>query len=213
MSSFSDIFAVNSGIEPAGEPEIVQHEWFGPPEDELGACVPTAVAVGRSDRAVVALRCATAYSTGVMLDLVAVARGLRESEANRVFHEQHAADVGEEPSDFFLRVGIEYQDCARVSNLGGRRRLWGADQAPDGPILLPQGGGGGHAGGGRVTMSSGFWLWPLPPRTPWDIVVEWPAFDLMRSRATLDGEALVDAAARSLPLWDVAPGGGDPTRA
>lgn len=119
-------------------------------------------------------------------------------------------DVDDELPDGFLRVGVEYEDGTRISNLGGRRRLWATDREPEGPILLPRGGGSGQAGGGRVTMNPGLWLWPLPPAARLDLAVEWPAFGLMLSRAELDGAAIVQAAARSQPLWIDTPDDSDP---
>ena len=179
----------------------LQPEWVGPPEDELGASVPLGAVIGRSEKAVVALRQMTGYSTGVMLDLVAAARGLRESETNRLFHEQHAADP-EGPPGGFLRVGVELEDGTRVSSLADRRRLWRADHVPEGPLLLQSGGGGGSAGSGRMTMNPGYWLWPLPPPGTLRLFVEWPSLDVELSSIELDGAAIVEAAARSRPLWD-----------
>ena len=40
-----------------------------------------------------------------MLDVAALARGLTDAQANRVFHEQHLFDEDEEPSPAFLRIG------------------------------------------------------------------------------------------------------------
>jgi hypothetical protein len=75
----------------------------------------------------------TAYSTGVTFELVAAGRDLREVEAQRLFHEQHIADPDEGPPEGFLRVGIEFADGRRVSNLSDRRHLW------DNPTRNPRG--------------------------------------------------------------------------
>jgi hypothetical protein len=53
------------GPEGDGEDEEIEQEapslppWMGPPEDELGAVVPLALVIGRSENGVVALRHAT----------------------------------------------------------------------------------------------------------------------------------------------------------
>jgi hypothetical protein len=195
-------------LDPGGERprdsqgEFVRPAWFGPPEDELGVCVPLAVVVGRSDKAVVALRHVTAYSTGVTLDLVAAGRDLREVEAQRLFHEQHVSDPEEGLSEGFLRVGIEFPDGRRVSNLADRRYFWRQpDQEPEGPLLMQSGGGGGSAGSGRVTMNPSYWLWPLPPSGTLHLFVEWPSLRIALSSADLDGSAIRAAAPKSQPLW------------
>ena len=103
---------------------------------------------------------------GLTFEFVAVARGLAQSEANRVFHEQHMFEEDELP-DALLRIGFELADGRRVSNLGGwraHRKRMSPDAEPEGPLLLPHAGGGGSSTRGRVTMKPGFWLWPLPRR-------------------------------------------------
>jgi hypothetical protein len=196
------------GLGPAAErrttleQEFVRPAWFGPPEDELGVCVPLAVVVGRSDKAVVALRHVTAYSTGITLDLIAAGRDLREAVAQRLFHEQHIAEMDEDLPEGFLRVGIEFPDGRRISNLSHRPDLWQQpEQEPEGPVLMQSGGGGGSAGAGRVTMNPAYWVWPLPPSGTLRLFVEWPGLGVTLSSADLDGNAILEAAPRSQPLW------------
>ena len=115
-------------------------------------------------------------STGTAFEFVAQARGLTRSEANRVFNEQHAFEEGDLP-DALLRIGFDLADGSGVSNLGGwhaHRMLMSPDAEPDGPLLLPHGGGGGSSTEGEVTMKPGYWLWPLPPPGPLRISCEWP---------------------------------------
>jgi hypothetical protein len=100
VGGFVEMFRIDSDAVRAegSQEEFVRPVWFGPPDDELGVCVPFAVVLGRSDNAIVALRNVTAYSSGITLDLVAAGRELREAEAQRLFHEQHVADPDEGPS-------------------------------------------------------------------------------------------------------------------
>ena len=204
MANFVQFFSSGpSREEPQGRPEeYEQPEWAGPSDGELGECVPLSVIVARSERAVVAIKHATAYSRGLIFDFVSAARGLPERDTNRLFHEQHVLDAEAEPPAGFLRIGIELADGTRISNLGNpHRHLWRPDAVPQGPLLVPSSGGGGSAGAGRVTMSPGYWLWPLPPPGPLRVFVEWPALDIPLSSAELDSEPLLDAAARSQLLW------------
>jgi len=110
MSNFTQIFALGgdddddesgAGEEPEWPP------WFAPPEDELGAVLPQGVVLARSDRAAVALSHTVAYTTGAAFEFVAVARGLAQSEANRVFHEQH----------MFERTSYPTPCCGSASSL------------------------------------------------------------------------------------------------
>ncbi len=179
--------------------EHVRPTWFGPPEDELGVCVPQALVVGRSERAVVALGYVTTYSTGLSLEFLALARGLREREAQRLMHEQHVID--DEPSDGVLRIGIELADGSRVSNLVDRRRLWRTKGEPEKPVLLQHGGGSGSTGGGDISLRPGYWLWPLPPPGLITLYVEWPALGIELASVQLDAAPILEAAGESLRLW------------
>jgi hypothetical protein len=177
--------------------------WLGPPEDELGAVVPQSVLLARSDRAVVVLSHAVAYSTGTTFDFRAMARGLTRAQANRVFHEQHMFEEEDLP-DSLLRIGFEFADGDRVSNLGGwraHRTLMTPDTEPKGPLLLPYAGGGGNASGSEVTMNPGYWLWPLPPTGPLRVSCEWPFVDIALTTVEIDGDALLDAASHARNLW------------
>lgn len=205
MDRFVQMFS--SGLADEGEegnaPErdYTPPPWFGPPTDELGWCVPLSIVVGRSDHAIVAIRAATAYSTGATFDLVALGRGLSERETNRLFHEQHLIGDEAEPPDGFLRIGFEFADGVRVSNLARDLRTLRPDSQPTGPLLFQHGGGGGSAGGGELTMQPSLWLWPLPPPGALRVFVEWPALGIELSSATLDGATLRPAAAKSQNLW------------
>ena len=206
MSGFSDRFVISSQTNARSrDAEVTQPAWFGPPDDELGVVVPQAVVVGRSQTGVVALRYATAFSTGILLDLVAAARGLKESRAQALFHEQHFADAEEGLPDGFLRVGVEYPGGRQASNLSGRHRFWQSNSEPEEPVLFQAGGGGGSAGSGRVTMNPGYWLWPLPPAATLRLFVEWPAAEIALSSVELSGEPLLEAASRSKLLWNERP--------
>lgn len=207
MSSFIQMFSFD---EDDGNEEDVEHEprrmppWFGPPEDELGAVVPLGLVAARSESGVVALSHATVYSTGLALDVIAAARGLSESQSNRLFHEQHLFEEGEEPPAGFLRIGLELPDGNRVSNLGGRmgrRRFMKPDEEPDGPVLMEHGGGGGSGGGGRVRMHPAFWLWPRPESGTLRFFCEWPVAEIPLSFVDLDAGELEASAGRAVRLW------------
>jgi hypothetical protein len=200
--SFVELFRfAPSGDEPPPPEQPVRPTWWGPPEDELGEPVACSLVIAHSERAVIALREVVAYSNGLAFDVLAAGRGLREAEANRLFHEQHLFDPDELP-DGFLRVGVEAGDAFRASNLVDRRRLWRPDgEPPEGPLLVQSGGGTGSAGDATVRMNPHYWLWPLPPADALRLHVEWPGLGIPLASVELDGAALLEAAARSRPLW------------
>jgi hypothetical protein len=200
VAKFRQIF----GYRVDGEEDVEeQHErppWIGPPEDELGICALHAIVLGRSEAAVVALRHVTVYSTGLSLDVVAVARGLARPDTSRLFGEQHL-HPGDEPTDRFLRIGIEDANGGRASNLGFRP-LSRPEDHPNGPFLTPTGASGGSAIAGRALLEFRYWIWPIPPAGVFSVFAEWPAFDVELSRAELDADAIADAGHRFVRLWD-----------
>lgn len=197
--NFVQLFSYG-GDDESREPEAhALPEWFGPSEDELGICVPQALILGRSERAVVALGHVTAYSTGLSFEFVARARGLGEREAQRLMHEQHVLD--EELADGVLRIGFEFADGSRASNLVDRRRLWGSQEQPEQPVLIQRGGGGGSSGAGNFILRPAYWLWPLPPPGAFTIYVEWPALGIALAHTKLDTTPILKAAGESLRLW------------
>ena len=203
MSSFTQVFSFGGDDESAAQNEPERPPWFSPPEDELGAVVPQGVVLARSDRAVVALSHAVAYTTGAAFDFAAMAMGLTRSDANRIFQEQQMFEEEELP-EALLRIGFELADGRRVSNLGGwrvHRKLTSPDAEPEGPLLLPYAGGGGSSSRGEVTMKPGFWLWPLPPPGSLRISCEWPLVDIAMTTVEIDAGELLDAASRARSLW------------
>lgn len=196
-------FSQGDDDDPDSPPEPQRPTWFAPPEAELGVAVPLSRTIAQSEAGVVAVSHAVAYSTGVVFDFAARARGLTRSQANLLFHEQHVFEEEDLP-DSLLRIGFEFSDGRRTSNLGGwraHRRLMKGDAEPDEPLLVPHAGGGGNAQEGQVSLQPGYWLWPLPPSGPLRISCEWPVVQIELTTIEIDGAALVEAASQSIDLW------------
>jgi len=201
--SFLQVFGFSRDDDDSDSPpEHRAPAWFGPPEDELGKTIPLDSVIARSESGVVAVSHAVVYSTGVAFDFVERARGLSQSQANRLFHEQHMFGDEELP-DGLLRIGFEFADGRRAYNLNWRahRRLMAPDGEPEDPVLMPHAGGGGNAGGGDVSLRPGYWLWPLPPTGPFRISCEWPVVKIPLTTIEIDGGALVEAAAERVELF------------
>lgn len=196
MSGFIEMFSFGNEDDDSESPqEPHRPRWFGPPDDELGVVCPQAIILARSENAVIALSHATVYSTGIAFDFLAQARGLTRSQASRLFHEQHTFEEEDLP-DAFLRIGFEFGDGRRVSNLGGWRghsKLMQDNAEPEGPLLIPYAGGGGNSNGGNVTMKPGYWLWPLPPSGPLRISCEWPLVRIAVTTVQIDAPLLENA--------------------
>ena len=202
--SFIDQFSFSGPDDESGQQEERRTPpWWGPPEEELGVAVPQGVVLGRSERGVVALSHTLVYSTGVMFEFVALARGLSQSASRLLFHEQHAFDTEELP-DGLLRLGLELADGRRASNIGGlaQRRLMMTDAEPKESVFVPRGGGGGQAGNDRVSMRPGYWLWPLPPAGALKVSCEWPIVDIPLATIEINAQNIVDAAVQASLLWE-----------
>lgn len=207
MSSFHEIFGrpEASALAPSEAEEHRAPEWFGPPDDELGVCVPINSIVGRSATGVVAISHVVVYSTGVSFELQAEARDLKPADAWRLFHEQHFGVIDEEEDDDpppgFLRVGVKLADGSQASNLSGRRSVHNPEQLPSGPVLIQHGGGGGMASRKRVVMKPGWWFWPLPLDGELMLACEWPIVEIALSSIAIDATALRAAATQMIKLW------------
>ena len=195
---------VDDFAEPEPRELATEHErpvWLGPPIGELGVAVPLGAVLGRTQRGFVAVSHALVYSSGVSFDLVAHVGGLKPSETNSLFHDQHAGRVGvEELPDGFLRFGIEQSDGARVSNLGGHRRFAQPEEAPRGPVLFQNGGGGGQSSGTSISWSLSYWFWPLPPNGPLRLFTEWPVAEIPLAHTEIAADSIVEAASQAKQL-------------
>jgi hypothetical protein len=203
---FDQVFGPGPVDEPEDEShhDLRQPEWFGPPSGELGASVALASVIGRSERGVVALSHAVAYSTGVVFEFLGQARGLTRKETHSLFHEQQMGAFGftEDLPDGFLRIGLELPGGGRVSNLGRvpfvRRS---AAEAPISPVFVQCGGGGSQSSDDGVLLSVDYWLWPLPENGELRVSCEWPTVAIPLSTVVLDADLIRVASTNIIQLW------------
>jgi hypothetical protein len=173
-----------------------QPEWFGPPDNVLPVVVPLALVLARAPGLALAVRSVDVYPNGAVFHALLV---LREQVGDPMkFMPFHPRQRELEPD--VLRVGVQYADGGKATNLDMPFLRRNTEEPPDGPVMMPSGGGGG---GRRWDMS--FWLWPLPTKDPFQIVVEWPARGIDLARFDVDVAPIVDAASRCEELW---PNGG-----
>jgi hypothetical protein len=93
-----------------------------------------------------------------------------------------------------FRFGLLLSDGSKV--IGEYRRGPAHDAQPSGPVLRAF-----MSGGALGTHFSRWWAWPLPPAGPLEFVCEWPAIGVAETRAVIDAQLILDAAARSTRLW------------
>jgi hypothetical protein len=97
-----------------------------------------------------------------------------------------------------LRLGVQFSNGRKATSIDHRAWTHGSEDAPDNPVLVPHGGGGG----GRRSWERALWLWPLPPPGPLAFVCEWPSEGIDLARVETDSAVVLDAAKQAETLWE-----------
>lgn len=161
--------------------------------------VPVELVVARSEQAAVVVSRIAAYPDGFELTVHSyLHRSVKRRRSARIHHPMMWHDMGgsgEPIPDQLLRFGLAWPDGGRATNLDDWGRSWpDATEAAHG-LESHSGGGSDHE------YLQEYWAWPLPGSGPLAFVVEWPAFGIGETTATIDGDQLSDAATRSHPIW------------
>jgi hypothetical protein len=140
-------------------PRRTQPEWFGPPSGTLPGVIPLELVLARSALAAVCVTRLSVYPTRFAFDLLT----LSDADASEDF-DPHLMGIRHRRGrmaggDTQLRLGIQFSDGAKATNVGAAPGFAGREEKPPAPVLHPQG-GGGAPGGWRL----GYWVWPLPPQ-------------------------------------------------
>jgi len=190
--------------EPAEEPPSPEQlqQWrrrVSVPENEFPASVGVTALLGQTPDTAVGITQVEAFSTGFEFTLVVRVRQLRPSLARGGLlmllspHQHLGTDI---PVQDRLLLGIEYPDGRRASTLNDIRLQMPGSVTDDDLVLVQHGGSGGERGANQT-----YWVSPLPPDGPVDIVLAWPGFGLDETRTALDGASIRAAASRSRTLW------------
>ena len=176
-------------------------EWFGPPEGTLPGIVPLELVLARSAKAAVYVTHLAAYPAGFRFELQMVSASEHDDELDldpmMMFH-HHRARRGRQaqlPPEL-LRVGVQFQDGRRATSTAGPPHQFDPHKPPTEPVMNEEGGGGG--GGSWQQL---YWVWPLPPPGPLQLVCEWPAAGIPVTRKEVDGQLILNAASRANAIF------------
>lgn len=200
MSSF---FEPPPPPEPAEQPP--RRPWHGPSDAVVGQALAFSLVLGRSEKAALWIPSLVVYPDGFEFSVEIRHRLDEEEFEHPLFMHPHRyrrrrRQPEEELDPYFVRLGIEFSDGGKATNLDERMPFampGEPDEPPKGPVLSPCGGGGG--GGGRWHYN--FWVWPLPPEGSLAFVCEWPVADILETRQEIDSAPIQDAAASAVVLW------------
>jgi hypothetical protein len=172
--------------------------WMGPPIGAVPGIVALELPLARTDRFAVFVTRLAAYPEGFGFDLLALAAPDQDEDEmpdpmlfGPARHHLHRRG-GAMPDDL-LRIGVQFSDGGKATNMGGfPHPSPDFDTPPPGPVMHCGGGGGG---GRRWHQSE--WVWPLPPPGPLVFVCQWPAAEIPLTRREIDAQVILDAAARA----------------
>ncbi len=177
-------------------PERARPVWLQQ-EGVIPSIVGVAQILARTEEAAVAVSGIWCYPNGFEFGIEVMLRTPdRRGRLMSLLH-SHMLEPGEPLPAQFLRLGVQFADGSKVTNLPGRPFPW-REEAPSGPIMF---GGSGGGGGGDRRYHFQQWIWPLPPPGPVTFVCEWPHFRISQAETTIDAQLILDAAARAVPLW------------
>ncbi len=171
-----------------------RHRPWEPPEAELPGIVPLdTLVLARTSQVAVAVTGLSAFSAGIEIFLTA---RIRPSTGHPEEHLPGGPrDLAASRRSF--RFGLQFSDGGKAAGgPGAGRPDRDSEPEPAGPVLYPFAGGGGP-----FSFVSRWWTWPLPPAGPLEFVCEWPVFGIAESRASVDAQAILDAAQLSIRLW------------
>jgi hypothetical protein len=157
--------------------------------------VPLELVLARSATAAICVIRVSAYPTGFEFDLLTLSDPDSEEDLEpHMFGPRHRR--GQAEADQRLRLGVQFSDDRKATNVGAGPGLSSHSEDPPGPVLSAGGGGGG---GGRWRQS--YWVWPLPPVGPLAFVCEWSAASIPLTRHEMDTQLVLDAAARASQIF------------
>ncbi|MEO3928580.1 hypothetical protein ABGB07_32660 [Micromonosporaceae bacterium B7E4] len=181
---------------PELEPPTPPRPAWMKPEAVFPSLVPEHRLLAHIGSAAIAIGGLLAYPTGFEFTVTAVLR-TPDRRPDLPHHDIHQMGywAGRPLPAEFLRVGVQFADGSSITNLD-RHAFPPLDAEPAGPVLIPA-----SAEADDRRRVAHYWVWPLPPSGPVAFVVEWPGYGIPESRVEVDGQLILDAAARAVRLW------------
>ena len=179
--------------------------WAGRPHGAPLGEVLSDLLLARSESGAVYVAYLDAYPDGFEVEVSATTtvgyqEFARDGDASRPdLFGRHWPMVGERRDTLppeLLRVGVRFADGRTATNVSGH------DSPAGGPVMWSLR-GGGRGGAGGSSFHQGYWISPLPPPGPVEIVCEWPAVGIPLARHTLDAQRIRDAAGRARAMFPV----------
>lgn len=177
--------------------------WTGRPQGPPLGVVVDELLLARSDQAAIYVDYLDAFPEGFELEISASTK-VAYHELARAGDETGPDPFGrhwpmvEERRDVLppqlLRVGVRFADGRTATNIGGHDRPVG------GPVMNCLS-GGGWGGGGESRFHQGYWISPLPPPGPVELVCEWPAVGIPVAHREIDAQLILDAAERARAMF------------
>jgi hypothetical protein len=168
--------------------------WDRPSEGTLPAVVPVNQIVVRTAEVVVEIELVRVYPNGFTVGLMALGDP-RSDEGITSTLMGFGGGRGGDPG--FPRLGVRFADGRTAGREIHDRAVARDDRGmPTEPLVRMASGGGGSSG-----MRTEFWIHPLPPPGPVDIIVGLPALDDLEQTVTVDGDRIIDAAQRAQVIW------------
>jgi hypothetical protein len=184
---------------PEPEVEYRRPAWVEPPADVVPGIVPVELILARTPQRAIGLSGIRAYPTGFGCTLhLRLREDIPGEQSNfGVFNMfGDGVDPTGEFADYYLRFGVGFADGRKATNLA-QRHNFDEGPAPDPPTLWII----RWEGYDRLAWEVDVWVYGLPPPGPLGFVVEWPARGIPESPVEIDAGLVLEAAARSIPIW------------
>jgi hypothetical protein len=188
--------------EPPVPPEVDFHRpaWWRPPDGVVPGVVPVELVLARTPERALGLTGIRAYPNGFGFSLHLRFRHaiLGEQRGFGVFGMfGDGVDPAGELADYYLRFGVGFADGRKATNLEQDPNFEDHPAPPKTPSLRVT----GREGYDILAHDVDLWVAGLPPPGPLAFVCEWPARGIPESRVEIEASLVLEAAARSVPIW------------
>ncbi|MET3920345.1 hypothetical protein [Arthrobacter sp. UYEF20] len=162
---------------------------------------------------VMAAKSVEVFSTGCLIEVVWSVRRGTESDrdwstvTDQCFNRGRYRLDSEDGRGGALRFGVALPDGRKATTTQLFPGMFDGTDQVTGPVLLMSGGGGGTGSDDEVSLSTKFWLWPLPQGGDTRVVAQWDDIGMKEESIIVTGEQLRTAAAKVQKFW-VAPAPG-----